>query len=332
MSRSEDFDSEFWSDPDVAALSPAGKLLYVWTWTNPRCNMSGAYQVTRALVTAETGIEGDDLDEAFAELEEHRFAFYDGRIVWVRARVKRLRQKTPNIAKSIGTHLHKLPAGHPYVGMFLDEYGDSGWLTDALSGLSGEGRQSVGDSRGSSDASSVSSTVGGLSADSPRDGQGDGLGKEGGLGETDDWPDELPEPLRLTAAQLHLRLARLAEQKPGSQAPTRRRVGQLVADFPEHDHPVLAGEFCDYWLEGGGAKTRRKDLVRTYRDHVGRKVASGARHLAAVVDAPGYVDPMALRRAHRQIEDGFVDSKSAGVLRAAGVEFDQRLLVSGGVG
>ncbi|CAA9323122.1 MAG: hypothetical protein AVDCRST_MAG68-2085 [uncultured Gemmatimonadetes bacterium] len=289
MSRSEDFDSEFWSDPDVAELSPTARYLYVWTWTNPRCNMSGVYRVTRGLIAAETGLRGEELDEAFAELEAHRFAFYDGKVVWVRSRVKRLRQKTENIAKSIVAHVAKVSADHPYRVAFLAEYGapTSRWalLRDALSGLSAEGQETVGDTQESSDVSSDSATVGRVSPDTPRDGLGDG--EKGGVGgNDDDWPDELPEPLRLVAAQVHLRLSRLAEQK-GSGPVLRRRVGSLVADFPEHDHPRLIGEFCDYWLDGGGAKTKRKDLVRTYRDRCSQVTAMPPRRLAAV---PGVVD------------------------------------------
>lgn len=184
MSRSEDFDSEFWSDPDVAELTAEAKLLYVWTWTNPRCNMSGAYQVTKTLMQAETGLTDDQVAGAFAELEEGRFAFYDGRVLWVRSRVKRLRQKTPNIAKSIAAHLLKLPKGHPYLAMFLTEYKDSGWLRESFEHGSVEGHATVADSRKNTDVSLFSSTVDRVSPDTPRDGLG--LGElEGGPGETD---------------------------------------------------------------------------------------------------------------------------------------------------
>lgn len=177
MSRTEDFDSEFWADADVADLTVTARYLYIWTWTNPRCNMSGAYQVTPALIGAETGLTRDEIDETFAELADHRFAFYDGRVLWVRARVKRLRQKTDNIAKSIVAHLAKLPSGHPYVRMFVHEYRNASFLDGHISNLSVDPLVTLTDGSGEGHVTQPvepkSLTLYRGSADPPRDGLGD---------------------------------------------------------------------------------------------------------------------------------------------------------------
>lgn len=84
-------------------------------------------------------------------------------------------------------------------------------------------------------------------------------------GEEDAWPDRLPSSLHQVAELVHRRLSELAEFK-GGQVPSRRRVGEVVADFPEHDHAAVVGDVVDYWQFGRGARTVRKDWCRVYRD------------------------------------------------------------------
>lgn len=88
----------------------------------------------------------------------------------------------------------------------------------------------------------------------------------------DEWPDRIPSSMLFDAAHVHHRLTELHERRGGEQ-PSRRRVGEVLADFPHHDHRAIAGDVFDYWTAGGGAKTKRKDWVRVYRDRCSRVVA-----------------------------------------------------------
>lgn len=93
---------------------------------------------------------------------------------------------------------------------------------------------------------------------------------------SDDAPDEisdrLDDHLHDAAEHVHQRLFDLATAK-GMAPPSLRRVSEIVADFPDHDHPRLVGDVVDYWQHGDGAKTKRKDYARVYRDFLGRKPA-----------------------------------------------------------
>lgn len=134
MSRHEDFDNGFWSEPDVELLSLEATALYIWSWTNTRCGMAGLYKVSRRTMT-ECKVPAERLDDALAELADARFLFYEQQALFVRTRVKRLRQKTVQIAKSIAKDVAKLPGDHPMRIAFLHEYSGHAWLREHLAGL-----------------------------------------------------------------------------------------------------------------------------------------------------------------------------------------------------
>jgi hypothetical protein len=90
----------------------------------------------------------------------------------------------------------------------------------------------------------------------------------------DDLPGRLPEDLHPVARRVHDRLTAIAAAKSVA-GPTLARVGDVIADFPDHDHDQAVGDIADYWLHGGGARTERKDWVRVYRDWLKRVPAGG---------------------------------------------------------
>jgi hypothetical protein len=139
MPRREDFDNSLWSDPDFLALSSAARLTYIWTWSNPRCGMAGIYKLSPAQATLELGLDEATVTAALAELGEARFAFYEMNVLWVRSRVKHLRQKTTQIATAIRSDLARIPNGHPLKVQFVETYGKLGWLSAALAGDPQEG-------------------------------------------------------------------------------------------------------------------------------------------------------------------------------------------------
>jgi hypothetical protein len=126
VSRVEDFDSEYWSDPDIEPLSLEASHLYIWSFTNDRIGPAGIYKVTRRGL-AESKVPDDRLDAALAELAEHELAFYDGTYLWVKARVKRLRTRTVAMCKGIAKTVAKVPADHPYREQFMARYGGQVW-------------------------------------------------------------------------------------------------------------------------------------------------------------------------------------------------------------
>jgi len=139
VSRREDIDNAVWDDEDFAALTAPAKLVYLWSFTNPRCGMAGLYKVGPRAISADTNLSDHDVRDALAELAASRFLFHENGVLWVRARVKRLRSRGPGIAKAIAADVDAISPDHPLRVRFLAEYGDCSWpgglLPDLLADL-----------------------------------------------------------------------------------------------------------------------------------------------------------------------------------------------------
>lgn len=131
MSRREDIDSSVWSDPDFAELTPEAKLVYLWSFTNDRCNMAGIYKVSVGAIVFETSLVIDRVNDAIEELAALNFLSFDGRWLWVKARVKYLRNRTQQIAVSISNTIDRLE-GHEFAEAFVQRYGGYDWLAGHL--------------------------------------------------------------------------------------------------------------------------------------------------------------------------------------------------------
>jgi hypothetical protein len=133
VSRNEDFDNAFWSQSAIEELSPQATLLYIWSWTNPRCGMAGIYEVgPKAMKESKVSVR--HIQGALVELAAARLAFYVDGVLWVVARVKRLRTKTVQIAKSIAKDVEAISEGHDLRRRWLEFYGSTSWLRGSLEG------------------------------------------------------------------------------------------------------------------------------------------------------------------------------------------------------
>jgi hypothetical protein len=159
VGRNEDFDNALWSQPEFEELSALASLFYIWSWTNPHCGMAGIYEVGRRTMT-NSKVEAQDLDRVLAELDRGGWLYYRHGVLWVRARVKRLRRRTPQIAVAVAKDVVAITAGHPLRVAWLQRYDSESWLQNALSdaGLSPhEQTDSVKFNRGSGEPSLSSS-------------------------------------------------------------------------------------------------------------------------------------------------------------------------------
>jgi len=138
VSRREDIDNGIWSDPEFAALPQRAKTLYIWSFTNSRCGMSGLYKLPAGTAAFEIGLTREEEAAAFAELERAGFVFYEAGVVFVRTRVKHLRTRGENMAKSIVSDVAKVAPEHPLRRRFLEKYAAEGWkgLRESLEQLS----------------------------------------------------------------------------------------------------------------------------------------------------------------------------------------------------
>ena len=136
MSRYEFVETAIWSDPVYEALGPHAKLVYLWSFTNPRCNLPGIYKVTLRQISTETGIRPRRVEEALEELEAARLLYFDGTFIFVRSRVKYLHTTSSRTMKGIARDLSNLDERHQYVQAFLFMYQEEEWFDEVLGDLS----------------------------------------------------------------------------------------------------------------------------------------------------------------------------------------------------
>lgn len=119
MPRNEDFSNALWADLDD--LSNDAVLLYVWSWTNPRCGMAGIYTCPRRLLL-DGRLDDQALSDALSALDGADKMRFQSAVVYVPARIKRLRMLTEQIATSIDKDLDSVGRDHPLAVALVDRY------------------------------------------------------------------------------------------------------------------------------------------------------------------------------------------------------------------
>lgn len=276
MSRREDIDNSIWSDPDFARLTPDAKLVYLWSFTNPHCGMAGLYKVSDDLIMFETKLPADRLAAALDELNAAAFVFYEDLVVWVRTRVKWLRTKTPQIAKSIANDVAKITETHPLRVRFVAEYESALWLEGALSSRVNRGST---EGHGSSTDTGNLANVNRGSVDPLGTGNGVVVVRKGGPGgkpagpDPDALPDGFPDQLPGIAGNVLLILSRIHAER-GGNVPTLRGTGLAIRAFPDRDHVAVVLELERWVLLGNGSTRKVKDWHRQYHAFLERSVAA----------------------------------------------------------
>jgi hypothetical protein len=136
VSRDAPFKRGIWTeDEEFFALTPHGKLLYVWGFTNKHGSWSGLYRVVRSVMASETGLTGRQLGAALEDVRAPGLMLYERGVVWIRGAIKNCPYKTENMAKGIRADVERIPADHPLRVRLLTRYGDFPWLRGTLADL-----------------------------------------------------------------------------------------------------------------------------------------------------------------------------------------------------
>lgn len=252
MARNEDVNTFFWEDEDVDSLSDDAAFLYLWSFTNERCNMAGLYAVKSRHIL-EGRMTPARRDAALAELSERNFLYYADGWLWVRSRVKNLNTKGELMARSVINAINRVPAGHPLRAAFLTEYLENHWISKRLA---------------EADFETPSNTL-----PNPSEGlQGKGKGlrdkekateKRKGP-DPDALPDGFPAHLIPSARTAFKILRRTAEAK-GSNPVTVLAVGRAIESRPDRDHAKVASDLEHWCCSGRGQNKPAKDIVARYR-------------------------------------------------------------------
>jgi hypothetical protein len=133
MARDENINNAIWDE--IYGLSAPAKLVFIWSFTNRRCDFSGIYQVPLEAIVNETKHTEQDVRDALEELERAEKVLYDGTWLFVKSRVKRIKTRTVAMCTRIARDLNEVPESHPYREQLLDLHGDHVWQSNSAKGF-----------------------------------------------------------------------------------------------------------------------------------------------------------------------------------------------------
>jgi hypothetical protein len=130
MAKYAQIEAFFWNDPDVRRLTPYQRYLYLWTFTNMRCGISGLYSLDLTDAIHETGMNRRAFNGAWEGLHAGDKIEYDApvNVLWVRGKFnqavkpsRRDQTKGPSVLTIRGAHneLQELQPTHLISGFWL---------------------------------------------------------------------------------------------------------------------------------------------------------------------------------------------------------------------
>ena len=117
-------DDIFWGDSFVQTVEKDAKLLFLYLWTNKRCNSAGLYEITPKTISFETDIPIEDLPRLFEVLSKKVKWIEDQNIVWVINFLKH-QPKSPLFLKSVASCLNQFD-GNGILKEYLEYYRNIG--------------------------------------------------------------------------------------------------------------------------------------------------------------------------------------------------------------
>ena len=113
---------KMWASPDFQELSPDGKLIFIYLFSNSHRNEAAIYRITSKTISNETDIPIERVERALAELAPKMILYDpDNHVVWVINALK-YQKLSPNGVKAIKKNLEEI--SHPFVDEFLSYYKD----------------------------------------------------------------------------------------------------------------------------------------------------------------------------------------------------------------
>jgi len=121
----EQVHKHLWTDPDFVKLGPWGKLLFLWSWTNPGAALCGLYVASEKQMARGIGATPEQLREALSDNSRKPLLRYDAdaEVLWVVTRA-RWANRSPKVAIAMQREVEACPST-PLLPPFLDAYGES---------------------------------------------------------------------------------------------------------------------------------------------------------------------------------------------------------------
>jgi hypothetical protein len=90
-----------WKDGWFLDLDPKHKLFFIYLFTNERASISGIYELSKRVMSFESGLSFGEIDDALQAFEQEGKAYYDDGVVWVPNLRKYHESKSPKVVKFI---------------------------------------------------------------------------------------------------------------------------------------------------------------------------------------------------------------------------------------
>lgn len=115
-------DSQIWRDKRLKRVSPLGRYLFIYLFTNAYVPLSGIYELDEEVAKAETGLNSH-FDELLKENVRKCNIKYDRKsgLIWVINKFKRS-SKSEKVLKHVAKQLINLD--HPFRQDFVKKYGE----------------------------------------------------------------------------------------------------------------------------------------------------------------------------------------------------------------
>lgn len=150
MAKYRQVHTHIWKDNWFLELDPAHKLFFIYLFTNERASISGIYELSKRVMSFESGLTFGDIDAAFEIFSQAEKAYYEDGIVLVVNLRKYHETKSPKVQTAIMSDFDSIKDCR-LKGMYMEIYG-----IDRVSGI----ENTVGIPRSSSSSSISSSSNG----------------------------------------------------------------------------------------------------------------------------------------------------------------------------
>jgi len=122
MAKYRQISTQLWIDEKFSNISPQAKLLFLWTFTNPKAGSSGLFSFNDDVCQNETGLSDRELHNSLKELTKTDRLRYDEKnnIIWVVNQFKHV-PKSEKIIEAIIREMDNLPKSI-LVDAFRDKY------------------------------------------------------------------------------------------------------------------------------------------------------------------------------------------------------------------
>lgn len=119
-----------WGDPAFVELSTESRLLFIWSWTNPKAAICGLYHASEKQMERAIGhsihdvpSEAGALEHALGELRRKPLLKYDhdNEVLWVVNRARHA-NRSPKVARAMQREVEDCPPS-PLVEEFVNTYG-----------------------------------------------------------------------------------------------------------------------------------------------------------------------------------------------------------------